>query len=379
MENLSTLQAVATRVNNDVVANGGVNPGYTAYLVEGNDVGGIDVGFLVKNNITVVNVRQEGKDTTFVDPTDGSTDLLNDRPPLVLDARVVRPGGQPFDFTVIVNHLRSLNGVDDPATGPRVRMKRAKQAEYLADLIQDLQTANPSTRVLAIGDFNAFDVSDGYVDSIGTIRGVPTPADQVLLASPDLINPDLTNLLTLLPASQRYSYVFDGNAQTLDHALASAPLMPWISRFAFARLDADFPDTYRNDPTRPERLSDHDATVTYFALGSARITGRLVGQTPRVGGQMTVTLQISNAGTGNARNVILDQIVLRTLTGTGTVTLATPLPIAVGDVAAGQSTQVTLTVSVPTTVTRFTVTASGGYADASATAYRFSTALAVTP
>jgi len=34
---------------------------------------------------------------------------------------------------------------------------------------------------------------------------------------------------------------------------------------------------------------------------------------------------------------------------------------------------------VPTTVTRFTVTANGGYADASATAYRFSTALAVTP
>jgi predicted extracellular nuclease len=379
MENLSTLQTLATRINSDVVNGGGVSPGYTAYLVEGNDIGGIDVGLLVKNNITVVNVRQEGKDTTFVDPSDGSIDLLNDRPPLVLDARTIRPGGQPFDFTVIVNHLRSLNGVEDPTTGPRVRAKRARQAEYLADLIQDLQTANPSARVLAIGDFNAFEVSDGYVDSIGTIRGVPTPADQVVVSSPDLITPDLTNLLTLLPPSQRYSYVFDGNAQVLDHALASTALMPWVSRFAYARLDADFPDTYRNDPNRPERLSDHDATVTYIALGNARLTGRLVSQTPRAGGQMTVTLQISNAGTGNARNVVLDQIVPRTLTGTGTITLATPLPIAVGDVAAGQSTLVTVTLNVPTTVTRFSLTANGGFADASATAYRFSTAMAVTP
>ena len=45
MENLSTLQTVASRINADVMADGGANPGYTAYLVEGNDIGGIDVVF----------------------------------------------------------------------------------------------------------------------------------------------------------------------------------------------------------------------------------------------------------------------------------------------------------------------------------------------
>ncbi len=41
MENLTTLQAVATKVNNDEVAAAQPNPNYVAYLVEGNDVGGI--------------------------------------------------------------------------------------------------------------------------------------------------------------------------------------------------------------------------------------------------------------------------------------------------------------------------------------------------
>ena len=43
MENLTTLQAVATKVNNDSVTAGDPDPNYTAYLVEGNDIGGIDV------------------------------------------------------------------------------------------------------------------------------------------------------------------------------------------------------------------------------------------------------------------------------------------------------------------------------------------------
>ena len=379
MENLSTLQTVAARVNSDVVSAGGSNPGYTAYLFEGNDIGGIDVGFLVRSRVTVLGVRQEGKDATFVNPTNGANELLNDRPPLVLDARVTRPNGQAFDFTVIVNHLRSLNGIDDSASGPRVRAKRAAQAEYLADLIQDLQLANPSARVLAIGDFNAFEVNDGYVDSMNTIRGAPSPADQVVLASPDLVDPNLTNLLTLLPSSQRYSYVFDGNAQVLDHALASAALMPWVSRFTFARLSADFPDTLRNDPNRPERLSDHDASVTYIALGTARVSVRVLSQTPRAGSQMSVTLQVTNAGGGNARDVLFDQLVLRTLTGTGTVTSATALPIALGNLGAGQSTTVTLPLTVPATVTRFSITGNGSFVDVGSTTYRFSAAVAVTP
>jgi uncharacterized protein len=48
MENITTLQAVATKVNNDAVTAGDPNPNYQPYLVEGNAIGGIDVGLLIK-------------------------------------------------------------------------------------------------------------------------------------------------------------------------------------------------------------------------------------------------------------------------------------------------------------------------------------------
>lgn len=380
VENLSALQALATRLNSDTVAGGSANPNYSAHLIEGNDIGGIDVGFLVKGSrITVLNVTQEGDDATFIDPTDGSVDLLNDRPPLVLTARATRPNGSVFDFIVVNNHLRSLSDINDAAAGPRVRAKRRAQAEFLAGLIQDLQDATPGVRVLAIGDFNAFEVNDGYVDGIGTIAGAPTPASQVVLASGDLVNPNLTNLLTLLPADQRYSYSFDGNAQVLDHALASTGLMSWVSRFAFSRLDADYPETTRNDPTRPERLSDHEATVTYVALGSPKLAGIVAAKTPRVSGQMTVTLRLTNSGGGNATNVVINPLAFKTLAGTGTVTSATPVPINVGDIPAGQFRDVAILLNVPNGVTRFSITETVTNSDAAGAGYKTSMTQSVIP
>ena len=62
---------------------------------------------------------------------------------------------------------------------------------------------------------------------------------------------------------------------------------------------------------------------------------------------MTVTVQVSNLKGGNARGVVVDQILLRTLLGIGRVTLVNASPIVVGDIAAGQSTNVVLTLNVP--------------------------------
>ncbi len=270
VENLATLQAIAARVNEDAAAQG-PNPGYVAYLEEGNDPGGIDVGFLVKARVAVTNVTQDGKDATYVNPNTNLPEMLNDRPPLVLRATVAHPGGlSPFPVTVVVNHLRSLSGIDSETTpsgdpdGPRVRAKRRAQAEYLAELIQQHQSAGE--RVVSVGDYNAYQFADGLVDVVGTVEGLPATADQVLLTSPDLVNPDLVDLVNTLPLDQRYSYIENGNAQVLDHALVSSSLMASFSRFAYARVDADFPEAYRNDATRPERISDHDMPVAYFKL-----------------------------------------------------------------------------------------------------------------
>lgn len=267
VENLPTLQAIADKINNDALAAGDGNPNYQPFLMEGNDIGGIDVGFLVKGSrVNVVDVVQEGKDATYIDPLNGQPALMNDRPPLILHAAVQPPVGTPYPVTVVVNHLRSLLSVDDPVDGPRVRAKRAAQAEFLAGLIQTRQTANPNEPILSVGDFNAYQFSDGYVDVMGTLKGTPAPFDQVVLATNPLVTPVLIELGDFVPADQKYSYVEAGNAQVLDHILSTGNLMSRFDGLFYARNDADFPESYRSDPSRPERISDHDAPVAYFRL-----------------------------------------------------------------------------------------------------------------
>ena len=61
-----------------------------------------------------------------------------------------------------MNHLRSLSGIDDPVDGPRVQAKREAQAEFLASLIDSYQ--QNGEKVISVGDYNAFDVNDGFVD-----------------------------------------------------------------------------------------------------------------------------------------------------------------------------------------------------------------------
>jgi len=270
VENLSTLQAIADKVNADASMFGQPSPAYVPYLEEGNDPGGIDVGFLVKSTrVTVLEVTQIGKDARFTDPRDGSSDVLNDRPPLLLRAEVHASGRDPVAVTVIVNHLRSLDGVNDPADPPGstfVRAKRRAQAEFLASLVQTRQAGDPNERIVLVGDFNAFPFNDALVDVIGTVIGAPASADEVVLSSLDLVDPNLTQLSALAPVAQRYSFVFDGNAQLLDHVIVTPSTLPLFRAIQWGRVNADFPESLRGIATRPERLSDHDPVVAFFAF-----------------------------------------------------------------------------------------------------------------
>ena len=313
VENLSTLQAVAAKVNSDAQSLDSLpNPNYVAYLVEGNDIGGIDVGFLVKESrvttVSVTQIEQPGCDhvtastcNNYTNPNDGTLDILNDRPPLVLSATAPKPGGGTFAFTVINNHLRSLNGIGDSTAqgtgtvGARVREKRKKQAEFLANLIQSRQTADPTERIIVVGDMNAFQFNDGYVDVIGTVKGTPSPDDQTVVPGDgaDLVNPDLTDLVDTLPAAQRYSFTFDGNAQVLDHILVNDDALAVTNRFAYARDDADY--AVKNYELANElRLSDHDQPIVYLSLTST-------GVPPTVGSVIISEFRFRGPGPGTAR------------------------------------------------------------------------------
>jgi predicted extracellular nuclease len=335
MENLANLQAVSAQISADAVAAGQPDPQYAAYLVPGNDIGGINVGFLVKPaRVSNVTVQQFGKDTTFTDPNTQQQDILNDRPPLVLTGIAHNGASAPLPVTVIANHLKALPA-DDP-TDPRVRVKRKSQADYLANLIQARQLANPYELIVSLGDYNAYEFNDGTADVIGTVEGTPAPANQVLVPSTGVVNPTLTELSTAyLPASARYTYTFNGSAQSLDHILVNPNVLSRIAQFSIGHLNADFPVIYRNDITRPERLSDHDPEVVYLSLPAAsdvtsqtsvarsglvynRATGRYSG---------TVTVKNTSASTingplevsfnGLASNVVLSDASGH-MSGTGT-------------------------------------------------------------
>ena len=279
---LATLQSLATQVNNDAVAAGQPNPMYVAHLIPAPAGGTQNVGFLVKTaRVTVNAVTQERASETFVNPVNGQTETLHDRPPLVLNANV-DPAGANLKVLVVVVHLRSFIDVElVTGEGVRVREKRKKQAESLAGLLQELQTNNPETPVISVGDYNAFQFSSGYDDSISVIKGNPTPDDQIVVdQSPDLVNPNYFNLIDEVPAEQRYTFVFEGTPQALDHVIVNTIARARYTRIAVAHSNADFPENppalYATNTTRPERSSDHDMPVAYFNLNGAGLEGQVL-------------------------------------------------------------------------------------------------------
>ena len=267
-ENINAMKRLAERINKDAVAAGKPDPKYEAYLFEGNDGRGIDNGFLVKSSrVTVSSAKQIGKNDKYKHPGTKNDVILNDRTPIVIEISVAGPGVvEPFRAVIVNNHLKSLRGVDDPDDGPNVRMKKKLQAEFLAKWIDARQKADPSERIMIVGDLNGFQFNDGLIDVVGTIKGKPAPVGSVVLPTEDLIETDLINLVDLITPTERYSYTFDGNAQTLDHILINVPTRRHLEGFGFLRINADYPQILRAVPDRPERFSDHDVAVAYFNI-----------------------------------------------------------------------------------------------------------------
>ncbi|MDX1546052.1 MAG: T9SS type A sorting domain-containing protein, partial [Rhodothermales bacterium] len=258
-EKLGVLEDLAARIAADA-------PGvvYEAFLVEGNDIGTIDVGYLVRTDrVTVDAVTQLGKTETFFDPTDGSVDLIFDRPPLLLEGQFV--GGRAI--AVLNLHLRSLSGIEN---SERVRRKRLEGAQSVAQKVQDFQTTT-DTGLAVVGDFNAFEFTDGFVHVVGRIQGDFDDARDTE-AGPDLVDPNLTNQVVNLPAEARYSFVFRGNAQVLDHALTTAALDAAVTGFAYGRGNADAARVLLDDPATPLRASDHDGLVLFLDVTPPEIT-----------------------------------------------------------------------------------------------------------
>jgi predicted extracellular nuclease len=159
-------------------------------------------------------------------------------------------------LTVIVNHLKSKGSSCD-ADGDSNRrdgqgncnQTRATAAAAIADWLATDPTGSRDPDYLIIGDLNAYTQED------------PLTA---------LKNAGFTNLLEA--QSNPYSFVFDSQAGALDHAVASASLVPQVVETIEWHINADEPALldYNLENGRepalfnagsPYRASDHDPII----------------------------------------------------------------------------------------------------------------------
>jgi len=366
-----TLTALANRINADAVTAGDTNPGYVAEVIAAS--GTQRLGFVYKTASIeggaprVQRIDMQERDL-FLEDEDGNltiragvlcpdgvtrtSGLLNDRPPLFFDAVVNGPNGAGFPVTVINNHLKSLIGIDsfDPAgaayacfnfdadgtpiatggEGRRNRAKRQQEAEYLAGLLDELQQSEPQRPIVLVGDFNAFEFNDGYADVMGTLSGLPSPDDETVVPGDgiDLLDPDLVPLTLLVDETERYSYMFGGNAQVLDHVLVNEAAVDATVdiRKEFARVNADFTYADASNLASPFRSSDHDPTQAYltvsaFFTADLDLDGGVDAESGMAGDTITLDLNLVNDGNDGAIN---PRLFVNLPAGTGFANLDSP-------------------------------------------------------
>ena len=164
------------------------------------------------------------------------------------------------DVTVIGNHFTSLIGSDTtfaanqpPEMGGA--LQRAEQAAALNAYVEGLLAADANANIVVAGDFNDFQ----FEETMQIVTGQLDYADGMVMSGTDV---ELANLTYLLDANERYSILFEGNAQQVDHILASRGLLDG------AAIDI----VHRNVPTA-SGVSDHDPILARFNIGVQVIEG----------------------------------------------------------------------------------------------------------
>ena len=134
-----------------------------------------------------------------------------------------------------------LLGADQPAAAAGDAARTAQGAgvkSYVAGLL----AADPSLNIAVLGDWNGFYFEDAQTQLTDPAKGGV-----------------FTNLNTLLPSQERYSYLFEGNAQQIDNVLVTGGLLP----------NAQYDSVHLNSQFGGNRPTDHDPQVALLMLGSA--------------------------------------------------------------------------------------------------------------
>jgi VCBS repeat-containing protein len=174
---------------------------------------------------------------------DGSAHLIED--PAFAGSR--RPLVADFTFNgetvrLINVHFTSRIGSDDlmGATQPPSDAgdgSRTAQATAVSVFVNNSLATNPALKLGVLGDFNGF----YFEDAVGTIEAT-----------------GLLDLHRTLASEERYSYVFDGNLQAIDHMIVSGGLLSG-AMFDAVHINAE------QTSTTP-RGTDHDPILGRFVI-----------------------------------------------------------------------------------------------------------------
>lgn len=211
--------------------------------------GNIRQGFLFRTDRGVSFIDRPGADSTTANSVEGSgaSTHLHFSPGRLDPTNAAfntsrKPLAGEFTFNdrhlfVIANHFNSKGG-DDPLFGhiqPPTRsseLQRHQQAQVEHDFVNAIVTASPNADVVVLGDLNDFEFSDAVT---------------ILKGTPALLN----DLMDTLPPDERYSYVFEGNSQTLDHILFSNHMSESSFTYDVVHVNSEF----------SPQASDHEPQV----------------------------------------------------------------------------------------------------------------------
>ncbi|WP_341209731.1 endonuclease/exonuclease/phosphatase [uncultured Sphingomonas sp.] len=161
-----------------------------------------------------------------------------------------KPLAATWDFhgeqlTTVNVHFTSRGG-SDPLWGANQPpfdagdTQRTAQAAGVKAWVNDKLAADPSLNVAIMGDWNGFYFEQAQTQLTDAAQGGK-----------------FTNLNSLLPEEERYSYMFQGNAQALDNMLVTGGLLNGAS-FDAVHLNAEFGG---------DRPTDHDPQLALLQLG----------------------------------------------------------------------------------------------------------------
>ncbi len=207
----------------------------------------IRVAFLYRDDVVDF---QEGSLRTVPGATQDPGDpFASARPPLVGDFTF---NGETV--TVIGNHFTSkgggsaLSGSIQPSVAGG-EAKRTAQAAVVNDYVDTLLAADANANVIVAGDLNEFQ----FEEPLGVLTGELTFDGAAIIGTGPAV---LENLTYRLPENERYSYVFEGNAQQIDHILVTGALSAGAA-------------TEILHINRDEFASDHDPVLAALDIGVA--------------------------------------------------------------------------------------------------------------